>query len=216
MGVWVSAYCEECGRGHRYFHGRGRFRRYCGVRCRQRAKDRRRRPRQTTPRDDCARCGRRLVQERVGTRLYCSDECRRDADSSRKIIRRGGERLGGVRACIICEQPFRRWNSNQTICRRRTCRQNAKKARRVRKRIQGSRPPTLEYVYRRDRGRCGLCRKRVGLSYRHPDPRSASLDHITPISKGGSDTADNIQLAHLGCNLSKSDRKCGSQRRLVG
>jgi 5-methylcytosine-specific restriction endonuclease McrA len=36
-----------------------------------------------------------------------------------------------------------------------------------------------------------------------PDPKSASLDHVRPISRGGSHTYFNVQLAHLTCNLKK-------------
>jgi 5-methylcytosine-specific restriction endonuclease McrA len=38
-----------------------------------------------------------------------------------------------------------------------------------------------------------------------PHPASASLDHRIPLSKGGSHTAENTQLAHLACNVRKSD-----------
>jgi 5-methylcytosine-specific restriction endonuclease McrA len=36
-----------------------------------------------------------------------------------------------------------------------------------------------------------------------PDPMSPSLDHILPLSKGGTHEPRNVQLAHLGCNVRK-------------
>lgn len=50
-------------------------------------------------------------------------------------------------------------------------------------------------VWRRDGGRCVRCGSREKLEY----------DHIIPISKGGSNTARNIELLCEDCNRSKSD-----------
>lgn len=71
-------------------------------------------------------------------------------------------------------------------------------------------------IFVRDNWRCGLCRKRIGKSYRHPHPRSVSLDHIIPLSRGGLHRADNVQAAHLICNLSKNNRGGGEQLLLIG
>ena len=49
-------------------------------------------------------------------------------------------------------------------------------------------------VWRRDRGRCVECRSRKNIEY----------DHIIPHSKGGSNTARNIQLLCEKCNRKKS------------
>jgi len=50
-------------------------------------------------------------------------------------------------------------------------------------------------VWRRDQGRCVKCGSQQNLEY----------DHIIPVSKGGSNTARNIQLLCEGCNRKKSD-----------
>jgi ribosomal protein L40E len=47
----------------------------------------------------------------------------------------------------------------------------------------------------RDRGRCRQCGARSGRMH---------FDHITPYSKGGPATVNNIQLLCEGCNLKKS------------
>jgi hypothetical protein len=49
-------------------------------------------------------------------------------------------------------------------------------------------------VWRRDEGKCVRCGSRENLEY----------DHIVPISKGGSNTARNIELLCEKCNRSKS------------
>ena len=54
---------------------------------------------------------------------------------------------------------------------------------------------------------CGICGQPVDMSLKYPDPMSKTVDHITPIAKGGhpSDLA-NLQLAHRWCNRWKGDR----------
>jgi hypothetical protein len=61
-------------------------------------------------------------------------------------------------------------------------------------------------VYERDHWTCGLCRLPVDPGLAWPHPMSASVDHILPLSRGGSHTLANVQCAHLGCNSSKGDQ----------
>jgi HNH endonuclease len=58
-------------------------------------------------------------------------------------------------------------------------------------------------VCERDRWRCGICGKRVDRELAHPDPMCASLDHIKPVSQGGTNDLWNLRLTHLRCNLSR-------------
>lgn len=54
-------------------------------------------------------------------------------------------------------------------------------------------------VWRRDHGRCSQCASRENLEF----------DHVIPVSKGGSNTARNVQLLCQVCNRRKSDRDPG-------
>jgi len=57
---------------------------------------------------------------------------------------------------------------------------------------------------------CGICGKPVDFSLRYPHPMSKTVDHIIPINRGGHPSdLENLQLAHLACNLAKSDRLVG-------
>lgn len=67
-------------------------------------------------------------------------------------------------------------------------------------------------IFERDGWRCQLCRATVDPVLVWPHPLSASLDHILPISKGGQHRRANVQLAHLRCNVEKSDRAAGRLR----
>lgn len=77
---------------------------------------------------------------------------------------------------------------------------------------------TLKGVAERDNNICWLCgcevdwndieyrgstRKVVGKSY-------PSIDHIKPVSKGGTHSWDNVRLAHFGCNARKGNRTLGT------
>lgn len=70
-------------------------------------------------------------------------------------------------------------------------------------------------IYERDRWRCGLCRRLIDKRLAHPHPLSRSLDHIVPLSLGGSHSAANLQAAHLKCNVAKGNRGSGEQLALI-
>jgi len=73
-------------------------------------------------------------------------------------------------------------------------------------------------IFERDGWRCGLCGHKVNPQVKYPHPRSASLDHIVPLSKGGDHARANTQLACLVCNISKQANVGGNgeQLRLIG
>lgn len=51
-------------------------------------------------------------------------------------------------------------------------------------------------VWRRDQGKCASCESRENLEY----------DHIVPVSRGGSNTARNVELLCEDCNRAKGNR----------
>jgi len=61
-------------------------------------------------------------------------------------------------------------------------------------------------VFMRDNWTCQICDEKVDPELQYPDPLSASLDHIVPLSKSGDHSQDNSQLAHLVCNFRKGNR----------
>jgi 5-methylcytosine-specific restriction endonuclease McrA len=117
--------------------------------------------------------------------------------------------------CLRCEIYFE-GRKGQSCCSKlcRTRYQATKRRLRVRGLVGFVIP--IQSIYRRDAGRCQLCRKPVHKALRYPHQGSATLDHIIPITKGGQHTSENVQLAHARCNKSKGNRLCGSQLRLVG
>lgn len=59
-------------------------------------------------------------------------------------------------------------------------------------------------VFETDGWICGVCREPVDPALEWPDPRSASVDHIRPIARGGAHVRANVQCTHLACNILKS------------
>lgn len=54
---------------------------------------------------------------------------------------------------------------------------------------------------------CPGCGMPIDFSVPYPEPMSATVDHIMPISKGGHPYAmENLQLMHFMCNRQKSNK----------
>lgn len=61
-------------------------------------------------------------------------------------------------------------------------------------------------VFERDAWVCGLCYSPIDPDASYPDPMSVSLDHVTPLARGGVHERANCQAAHLVCNIRKGAR----------
>lgn len=64
-------------------------------------------------------------------------------------------------------------------------------------------------IFERDGWKCQLCGDPVDSSLMWPDPMYPTLDHCTPVSRGGPHTRANCQLAHMVCNARKSNQMEG-------
>ena len=62
-------------------------------------------------------------------------------------------------------------------------------------------------IFERDNWICQICQRQVEKNLKWPNAGFASLDHVIPLSRGGTHTKDNLQLAHLTCNLRASNLK---------
>lgn len=61
-------------------------------------------------------------------------------------------------------------------------------------------------IIARDQPPCHICGGEILYDAHHLDPLSFTIDHITPINRGGSDTLDNLAACHRSCNRTKSDK----------
>lgn len=72
---------------------------------------------------------------------------------------------------------------------------------------------TVEGLYRRDNGVCGICGRKckwddytIKMGNKIAGDWYPSIDHIIPLKHGGLHSWDNVQLAHRRCNYLKSDK----------
>lgn len=176
-------------------------RKYCGDECRSM------RPK-LRDRQQCKGCERTFSAS--GVRAYCSDSCR-SAAAAIKV----------VRTCADCDASFEALPRNvdqQLWCApcKRTRKRKHSSTRRARKMTTQVEPIDPREIFDRDGWRCGICERRVDRRLRYPHPLSASLDHIEALSLGGTHTRENVQLAHLTCNIRKGSNRAPAQLRLIG
>lgn len=151
----------------------------------------------------------------VNTRQrYCGQPCAYQANLARsRANRKAG--LTTVRQCAGCtvEMAIVRGRGNMARlcdgCRtesdRRGRRANERK-RDARKRGVTAELIKPDEIYERDAWRCKLCHKAVPKGKAVPHPKAATLDHVVPLSEGGTHTRANVQLAHFECNWRKGAR----------
>lgn len=228
-----SAACVACGEPIEVTSGRpGPTRMVCSTRCRNWRQAHPDEP--LPPFRGCRWCGTDIRTR--PSREYCSSLCGR-------IDR--GETLYGPRQQLICAnpecaKPFLKYYPRQNCCsekcgKRRWAlqakadgyvmprrpwddrRRDAYHRRRAQQRATSSGAPVLrDAIGDRDRWKCGACGKKVNRNLAYPDPRSPSMDHVIPLSKGGPHTPENVRITHLECNLAKGNRGGGEQLLLVG
>ncbi len=54
--------------------------------------------------------------------------------------------------------------------------------------------------------RCAICGKSVRFDAPPDSPNKATVDHVVPLSRGGTNCHPNLQLACFPCNQAKADR----------
>lgn len=221
----VDSCCIDCGSAFSYEKPagqRGRRRRHCGCtkrpgstacsKCGRRVATGRRGPVRENPLCSecashadpiyCARCGDPF-RPTHGLMKYCSPVCR---ERNRCSASYTGENF--TRECEECGDLF--WT---TVRAKRFCTESCQRQsgwdRRQSKiiRIPGRGYRRSEVLAASDRI-CWLCGG--AICGQHPDPMSFSIDHVIPISKGGTDTRDNVRAAHLRCNIRRKDAEVES------
>ena len=153
------------------------------------------------------------------TARFCSQKC--SSHHFRQLVRFGVANHSILPICscgnLACPDPWKTSGRRQMGKHRRCldCRKaqraqadagrGSHKAKLRRDTIKAGEKIAFDDLMMRDGPLCQICGELMDWQTgRHRE--RVSLDHIIPISKGGSHTMDNVRLVHMGCNSKKSDR----------
>lgn len=175
----------------------------------------------------CRYCGKEFMPKTRGRKNtgFCCKHC---ADNYRSAVKRYGslenkpvkmvpkDRTPKPTVCHYCGKEFipsehyRGFCSDE--CRRKAERKHDYKRKKERRRITGDYDESrlnIQTVFNHNNGICQICGLPVPEICEENDDWAASIDHVIPISKGGSHTYFNSQLAHRICNSLKQDTPDG-------
>jgi 5-methylcytosine-specific restriction endonuclease McrA len=62
------------------------------------------------------------------------------------------------------------------------------------------------YLADRDGRRCGRCGESIDMALSGMHPMGATVGHVIPVARGGTDHPGNLRLEHRRCNLAAGDR----------
>ena len=127
--------------------------------------------------------------------------------------------------CGECDKPFMSINKKRFCskrCMKRKHHRSKELSRRKRLKLNGNidYSITIDKLIKRDKGKCLICGNKVNKQdyteteegYFIAGESYPSIDHILPVSKGGTHTWENVQLAHRSCNSDKRDNETYEQQ----
>ena len=157
---------------------------------------------------NCDACGQLFVSKR-SEKKYCSDDCARLAYLRRKYP-------PVSHSCPECGKDFK-GHKSAIYCGPACAKRAIKRERKHKMRAGGSTGKaaiTIDRLGSRDGWLCGICGKKIKPDAPRVYPAGPSIDHIIPLSRGGEHSWSNVQTAHIGCNIKKSNKLSVSQLRL--
>lgn len=212
--------CRECGTAIPAEAHKGRI--FCSLECRKVGERIRNKDRAREAYRAKAAIARQAKQCRIcqgplpfRKSVICSPKCQRE------VWRLAYRRLNGSdgpKACTYCGTMFEQKGTARLCsdeCRTASL-ADFHRAKRARKRNAKTETVRTLDVLNRDGWKCGLCGRKINARHKYPHPRSASLDHIVPLSRGGEHSMRNVQASCLECNLKKRTAPMGEQLRLIG
>lgn len=144
--------------------------------------------------DPCGWCGNPVGVD--STAMFCSAVCRGLNRRHRSAVKAGNCAQCGVHIDYLA--PASGKSKRLTPVSKRLCDECR------------HRSPSLylsaDEIRKRDGDLCRLCGLPVPSTARKPHPLSAEVDHLVPISMGGTHDPENLALTHKTCNIAKGGR----------
>lgn len=138
-------------------------------------------------------------------RLYCSNDCRKLANAitnrevqRQRVLNGRCPRHGKAGHCEICHA------NNFAKSSKRRGKGDVKY--RTRSKIK------IRQLCAQQKWKCSLCDERLSTEHKSPHPLSISIDHVIPISLGGTHDLTNLSATHLHCNIRKGNRSLGPEQ----
>lgn len=176
----------------------------------------------------CKYCGKKFIASTIEQK-YCSGKCRTEI-KKRNSLKRYYDKIRPkkieefkpqVFICKECGVKFTNdfYNQRTDFCSDECCDKFHRRTGKVKKKEQLIKNGKIDYditltkLIKRDNSICKICGQACNSDDYKVDKEGnfitgdtyPSIDHIIPVSKGGTHTWDNVQLAHFKCNSDKSD-----------
>jgi 5-methylcytosine-specific restriction endonuclease McrA len=147
----------------------------------------------------CAMCSKEIPQSRRVDAKYCSQNCERGMHLQRKQARRKAGTESRETSARLRERYLAWYAANPESIKAYSQMRRARKCHVFAEHIKSV------DIFERDRWTCQLCHCSTPASLIGTRSRCRpTLDHIVPLSKGGSHTYQNVQCACSACNNRKS------------
>lgn len=192
--------CKRCGKSFK-----GDRLQYCSDECRIKPEEHKVNNYVPKPKhvEVCVNCNKEYETHSTSSK-YCSYGCRYEYKVKQKPVH-------NIK-CKECGKWFSSTNKRKTYCSTKCGdkHDNRLKEMRRRKRIRRNGKIdwdiSVERLVKRDNGICYLCGEKVKVNANTNDDYYPSIEHVLPISKGGTHTWNNVKLAHRICNSLKADK----------
>lgn len=206
--------CQFCGATLPGTRKAGRPQRYCNRKCAELLRNEKNKLARRATRN-CKFCEKEFVTQ--GSRFkYCSVKCRENSNRNRsgEIWLRKKSRRPETKTwkCGWCdgdiELPigFSGWGKYHDKCRVASDRARNRLKSVRRRGIRATPRVTHEQIGIKDNFVCYLCSEPIDMSLPRTSKLGATIDHVIPITKGGTDDLDNLRLTHWTCNVRKSNK----------
>lgn len=143
--------------------------------------------------------------------IYCSSGCAYEANLRQHREQWADEYVPRTFVCrecgrivtTVCGDKHSAFCSD--TCQNRNFSREYKKRRQAQMKTAFKKSVSFKKIYRRDQGICGICGMPVAFDKSPEKLWAATIDHVIPLSQGGTHEPSNCQLAHRICNSVKSD-----------
>lgn len=217
-GWTPSQTCAQCGS---VIENRGPQSKYCSRRCHwdashrkqtRRARQAKRLEKQMLPGDlaPCSnpQCTNAAIFHR--RKPWCSKRCQDYVRGNKHWLGEGPSTRVYFRPCQDCQTLVTMTNGGGTpkVCEScRVIRNRGINGRKAHAR-RASGPPALsvDQLAARDGCRCHICHRKIDMALTGLAKWGPTIEHILPVSKGGTNEPENLALAHRHCNTARGNR----------